>query len=178
MMVRITLDMDDVMADTNGKLIDIILNEFPTNHSAEDFRKKSFKELLHPKQQKKLYTYIQQPGFFQDITVMPGAVDIISELTNYYEIYIATAAMEFPNSFREKYDWLQKHFPFIPWSNVVFCGDKSIINSDYLIDDHVKNLISFRGKGILFSAPHNLKEAGYQRVNNWAEIGDLFLPKA
>jgi 5'(3')-deoxyribonucleotidase len=177
MMVRITLDMDDVMADTNGKLIDIVLNEFNTNHSREDFRKKSFKELLHPKQQKKLHTYIQQPGFFKNIPVMQGAVETVTELANYYEIYIATAAMEFPNSFREKYDWLQKHFPFIPWNNVVFCGDKSVIASDYLIDDHIKNLVSFRGKGILFSAPQNLKETSYQRVNNWAEIGDLFLPK-
>lgn len=178
MMVRITLDMDDVLADTNGKLIDIAMNEFDTNHSREDFRKKSFKELLHPKQQKKLYSFIQQPDFFKDIPVMPDAIETVKELANYYEIFVATAAMEFPNSFREKYDWLQRYFPFIPWKNVVFCGDKSIITSDYLIDDHIKNLISFKGKGILFSAPHNLKETGFQRVSNWDEIGDLFLPKA
>jgi 5'-nucleotidase len=177
MMVRITLDMDDVLADTNGKLIDIVLNEFNTMHRREEFYQHSFRELLHPKQLKKLYSILQQPGFFKNIPVVENSVEVVKELSNYYEIYVATAAMEFPNSFREKYDWLHTHFPFIPWTNIVFCGNKSIISSDFLIDDHVKNLIPFKGKGILYSAPHNLKERGFNRVANWAEISDLFLPK-
>lgn len=175
-MVRITLDMDDVLADTNGKLIDIVLNEFSTFHIREDFYTQSFKELLHPKQLKKLFSRLHEPGFFKDIPVMPDATDVVFELSRYYEIFVATASMEFPNSFREKFDWLQAYFPFIPWTNIVFCGNKSIISSDFLIDDHVKNLTSFKGKGILFSAPHNLKETNYRRVNNWKEIADLFLP--
>jgi len=177
MMKRITLDMDDVLADTHGKLIDIALNEFTTNHTLHDFQNHALHELLHAKQMKKLYAFIQQPGFFADIPAIEGAVEVVTHLSQYYEIYIATAAMEFPNSFREKYDWLATHLPFIPWTNIVFCGDKSIISSDYLIDDHVKNLVAFKGKPILYSAPHNLKETSFQRVSSWAEIADLFLPK-
>ncbi len=175
-MVRITLDMDDVLADTNSKLIDVVLNEFSTYHIREEFYTHSFRELLHPKQLKKLYAKLHEPGFFSDIPVMENAVDVVAELSRYYEIYVATASMEFPNSFREKYDWLQHYFPFIPWTNLVFCGNKSILSSDFLIDDHVKNLIPFKGKGILFSAPHNLKETSFRRVHNWLEIADLFLP--
>lgn len=175
-MVRITLDMDDVMADTNGKLINIVLNEFGTYHSWEDFQTKTFRELLHPKQLKRLYSILQQPGFFRDIPVSENAIEVVMQLSKYYELYVATAAMEFPNSFREKYDWLQMYFPFIPWTNLVFCGNKSIISSDFLIDDHVRNLISFKGNGILYTAPHNLKEKNFKRVNNWKEIAELFLP--
>jgi 5'-nucleotidase len=177
MMKRITLDMDDVLADTHGKLIDIALNEFATHYSRHDFQKQALQDLLHAKQMKKLYSIIQQPGFFADIPAIEGAVEVVKRLSQYYEIFIATAAMEFPNSFREKYDWLGKHLPFIPWTHIVFCGDKSIISSDYLIDDHVKNLFAFQGKPILYSAPHNLKETNFQRVSSWAEIADLFLPK-
>ena len=177
MMKRITLDMDDVLADTHGKLIDIALNEFTTNHSRHDFQNHALHNLLHAKQMKKLYALIQQPGFFANIPPIEGAVEVVTRLSHYYEIYIATAAMEFPNSFREKYDWLAQHLPFIPWTHIVFCGDKSIIASDYLIDDHVKNLIAFKGKPILYSAPHNLKETNFQRVSSWAEIADLFLHK-
>lgn len=176
-MLRITLDMDDVLADTHGKLIDFALDEFETTHVASDFRKHPLRELLHPKQISKVYEVVHQPGFFRDIPLMEAAVETVLKLSQYYEIYIATAAMEFPNSFREKYDWLAEHFPFIPRSNIVFCGDKSVIASDYLIDDHVKNMISFTGKGILFSAPHNLKETAYPRVGNWHEVGEMFLPK-
>lgn len=177
-MLRITLDMDDVLADTHGKLIDFALNEFESIHVADDFRQHPLRELLHPKQMSKVFEYVQRSGFFQDIPVMQDAISTVQELSQYYEIFVATAAMEFPNSFREKYDWLATHFPFIPWSNLVFCGNKSIIASDYLIDDHVKNMLSFTGKGILYSAPHNLKETAWPRVANWHEIGEMFLPKA
>ncbi|GHB81952.1 5' nucleotidase, NT5C type [Persicitalea jodogahamensis] len=176
-MLRITLDMDDVLADTHGKLIDYVLNEFDTHYLYEDFRKTPIKELLHPKQFKKMYTYIHQSGFFKDIPVMEGAQETVQELSQYYEIFVATAALEFPNSFREKYDWLQSNFPDIAWKNIVFCGDKSIISSDFLIDDHVKNMLSFTGKGILYSAPHNMEETAYPRVANWREIREMFLPK-
>ncbi len=176
-MLRITLDMDDVLADTHGKLIEYVLNEFDTHYLYEDFRKTAFRELLHPKQLKKMYSYIHQTGFFKDIPVMEGAQETVKELSQYYEIYVATAALEFPNSFREKYDWLQMNFPDISWKNIVFCGDKSIIASDFLIDDHIKNMISFTGKGILYSAPHNKDETAYPRVANWREIREMFLPK-
>jgi 5'(3')-deoxyribonucleotidase len=92
-----------------------------------------------------------------------------------YEIFITTAAMDVPCSFTAKFDWLQKHFPFIPTSHVVFCGDKSIVAADYLIDDDTRHFERFRGEGILFTAPHNVNETAFRRVNDWVEVGELFL---
>jgi 5'-nucleotidase len=83
--------------------------------------------------------------------------------------------MEFPNSFLDKYQWLERHFSFIPWRNYVFCGDKSILNADYLIDDNAYNFDGFRGEGLLFDAPHNALETRYRRVHGWQEIGELLL---
>ncbi|WP_031527059.1 5' nucleotidase, NT5C type [Dyadobacter crusticola] len=175
-MLRLTLDMDDVLADTHEKLISIILNDFDTILTAEQLRSKALRELLHPKQLTKLNKIIDTPGFFADIKVMEGAQETVYKLSKYYELFVATACMEFPTSFRDKFDWLKKHFSFIPWTNIVFCGYKSIIHSDYLIDDHVRNLAAFQGQGILFTAPHNLKEKGYKRVSDWNEVSELFLP--
>ena len=59
-----------------------------------------------------------------------------------------------------KYKWLQQNFPFIPTSQIVFCGDKNIINADVLVDDRSRHFKEFRGTGILFTAPHNAGEAG------------------
>lgn len=176
-MLRLTLDMDDVMASTHEKLVDIALNEFETIYNREDFFNQSLQEILHPKQMKRLYKIIQMPGFFSDIAVKEKAIETVYRLSGYYEIFVATAAMEFPNSFREKYDWLKKHFDFIPWSNIVFCGDKSIISSDYLIDDHARNLRAFKGEGVLFTSPHNLSETEFKRVSDWDEVAELFLPQ-
>jgi 5'(3')-deoxyribonucleotidase len=85
--------------------------------------------------------------------------------------------MEFPTSFVAKYEWLKEHFSFLNEMNFVFCGDKSILRVDYLIDDNVRHFKRFIGQGILFSAPHNFNETGYVRVNNWQEVKDFFLLK-
>ncbi|WP_025761682.1 5' nucleotidase, NT5C type [Dyadobacter tibetensis] len=175
-MLKLTLDMDDVLANTHEKLIDIVLNDFSTNLTHEDFQGAGLRELLHPKQQKRLHKIMNTPGFFSDIAVKEGAVETVSKLSQFYEVYVATACMEFPNSFQDKFQWLKRHFSLIPWTNIVFCGYKSIIHSDYLIDDHPRNLVPFQGKGILFSAAHNRQETRFQRVSNWAEVAELFIP--
>jgi len=59
--------------------------------------------------------------------------------------------------------------------NVVFCGDKGIIDADHLIDDEARHFSNFRGTGILFSAPHNLRQTGYERVASWQELRIKFL---
>jgi 5'-nucleotidase len=175
-MLRLTLDMDDVLANTHEKLISVILNDFPTNLTEKDLKAAAVKDLLHPKQIVKLNKIINSTGFFADIEVKKDAVETVKALSGYYEIFVATACMEFPNSFKDKFDWLSKHFSFIPWTNIVFCGYKSIIQSDYLIDDHTRNLRAFNGEGILFSAAHNVSETGFRRVSSWKEVSELFLP--
>lgn len=175
-MLRLTLDMDDVLASTHEKLVSIILNDFATTLTEKDLYSKALRELLHPKQLRKLYKIIDTPGFFADIAVKEDAAETVERLSGFYEIFVATACMEFPTSFHDKFQWLRKHFPFIPWTNIVFCGYKSIIQSDYLIDDQVRNLAAFKGNGILFSAPHNLKDTSFKRVSSWKEVSELFLP--
>jgi 5'-nucleotidase len=77
--------------------------------------------------------------------------------------------MEFRNSLAEKYDWLDQYFPHIHWKNRVFCGDKSILRADIMIDDMPYNLVSFQGKGLLFDAPHNRDNTIFQRVLSWED---------
>ncbi|TDB67143.1 5' nucleotidase, NT5C type [Arundinibacter roseus] len=175
-MVRITLDMDDVLADTYGKLVDFALTDFNTYHSREDFYTKSLKELLHPRQYKKLLTRMQQPGFFKDLALKTDAKPVVQNLSNYYELFIVSTAMDFPHSFSEKFTWIQTHFPTFPKKNIVFCGDKSILTTDYLIDNQPHTPIKFTGKHIHFCTPATRTTNTAPRVANWAEIADLFLP--
>src|SRR5260370_16889621 len=87
---------------------------------------------------------------------MEGSQQIVKLLSERYEVFVTSAAMDHPNSFAAKYSWLKEHFPFIPDKRIVFCGDKSIIRADFMIDDNEQNLAAFTGKGFIFSAPHNL----------------------
>jgi len=118
---------------------------------------------------------MRSEDFFEVMAVMPDAQRVIERLQSEYEVFIATAAMEVPTSFQQKYRWLARHFPFIPASHIVFCGDKSILRADFLIDDNPRQLRRFSGEGILYSSPHNIGIKGYRRVDNWLEVEEMFL---
>ncbi len=176
-MKRIAIDMDDVIADATQKFCDMYKAEFGTTIEKHDLIGKEFVEVIAPEHQARVHEYARQKGFFSDLLVIPHSQEVMLKLSQKYEIYIASAATEYPNSLKEKHDWLKEHFPFISWLNIVFCGDKSILKADYLIDDRLKNLKVFDGKAIVFTAPHNLKEAyePYTRANSWLEIEKLLL---
>lgn len=122
-----------------------------------------------------LDSYLRSEDFFEGLAVMPESQRVMRRLMMNYDVFIATAAMEFPTSFQQKFRWLANHFPFIPPSNIVYCGDKSILRADYLIDDNPRQLRRFQGEGILFTSPHNIAVKGFKRVNDWLDVEKLFL---
>ncbi|MFT3827603.1 MAG: 5'(3')-deoxyribonucleotidase [Chitinophagaceae bacterium] len=170
---RVLIDMDQVMADITTHFIEwykeatgeqIPYEQLLGRPEVEAFPKP---ELIR----KFLYT----PGFFRTAKVMPGSQEVVAALNKHYEVFIVSAATEFPQSLAEKIEWLQEHFPFIGWQQVVLCGSKKPVTGDYMIDDHLKNLDPFEGEKILFTATHNSHIQGYTRVNNWEEVRELLL---
>lgn len=114
--------------------------------------------------------FLDTPGFFRSARPLPGAPDGVQQLMKSFEVYIVSAAMEFPLSLNEKLGWLREHLPFVSWRNIIFCGDKRIIGTDYMLDDHVKNLDTFGGKGLLFTACHNVNINRHTRLSDWADV--------
>ena len=167
--------MDDVMADTHAKFVKLYLAGEMPRYTLEEMNAESFHELLDDDEYQTLTEKVFEPGFFRDIPVMEGAQEVIAELMKKYDIFIATAAMEFPDSLRDKYDWLQEHFPAISWRNYIFMGDKSVLNTAYLIDDMPRNLHTFQGKGLLFDALHNREDRRYKRVKSWQDVARVLL---
>ncbi len=174
-MKRIAIDMDEVVADTMARYLELYNADFGLNLTREHFHGRRVFEVIDATHVPKARTYFEQESFFAEIPVMPGSQDVIRELSERYEIFITTAAMDVPCSFSAKYEWLQRHFPFVPARHIVFCGDKSIIAADYLIDDDPRHFRQFRGEGILYTAPHNVQETAFRRVENWDEVRALFL---
>jgi 5'-nucleotidase len=172
---RIAIDMDEVVADSLGRFLDIYAREFGTRIAREDLRGRHLFDAVPAEHREAVRGYPRREEFFHDLDVIPGSVEAVRALSARYEIFFATAAMEYPNSFLPKYDWLHRHFPFVPWRNFVYCGDKSVIRADVLIDDHRRNFRGFEGRGLLFSAPHNLLEEGVERVRDWAHVCELLL---
>ncbi len=172
---RIAIDMDEVAADTLTKRLALYQSEFGEELAADSLHGVHFHDAIREDRREAVRNHLLIPGFFREIPPMAGTKEVIQDLMAHYEVFITTAAMEYPNSFTEKFEWIKDHLPFFPDSHIVFCGDKSIINADFLIDDTPHHFAKFVGQGILFSAPHNANETRYPRVDNWSDVRKRFL---
>jgi len=169
----IAVDMDGVLSDT--------VEQFLSWEQRETGRRKSMEEIIgkpeieaFPNSRKYVFT----PGFFRTAQVVKDSQDVLFELYKNYEVYIVSAATEFPQSLSEKLEWLNEFFPFIPWQRIVLCGSKEIVRAEIMIDDHFKNLNHFKGEtSLLYTQPHNaLADKGrHRRVKDWQEIANILL---
>ena len=170
----IAIDMDQVIANMYKKMT-VSYNElFNENLTDEEFINAP-QDSLTREQYKALLGAMNEPSYYRDMELLDAnAVEVIRELNERFDVYIATAAMEIPGSFTAKYEWLLEHFPFLDPQKFVFCGTKAVIHTDYLIDDSVNQLQAFSGQGILYSMPYNKHVEDYPRVGNWLEVREYF----
>ena len=175
MMSRIAIDMDEVLADTFTKQLNWLETFRNIKIDRNSCHGKPLKATTTLEDYEALYRAMKQPDFFADIPVMSGAKEVMKQLAVHHELYIVTAAMEFPFSFNAKFNWLAEHFPYIRAEQIVFCGDKSIIHADYMLDDSPIHLSKFIGKQLLFSASHNLNEQRFKRMLHWEDVSTLLI---
>src|ERR1700749_2101431 len=174
-MQRVIVDMDEVIAAPMNEMIDWYKNKYRLDVDYEKMLVGSWLKGFPDEHQDLVLERILAPGFFRHLPVMPDSVEVLKEMNEKYEVFIVSAATEFPNSLKDKIDWLQDHFPFFSWKQIALCGDKRLVFGDFMIDDHLKNLTHFTGKQYLFTAAHNLNVTGYDRINNWKEAAEIFL---
>ncbi|MET3898109.1 5'(3')-deoxyribonucleotidase [Devosia sp. UYZn731] len=167
--IRIAVDMDEVIADAGSAMRFWVKENLSKEWRDADMTGFKMGALLDEADYTRLQEHMHQGHFFGDLEVVEGSQEAIRQLSEDYEIFVTTAAMEFPRSLDFKYRWLSEHFSFLNPMNFVFCGDKSIIHADFLIDDNSRHFERFAGQGVLFSAPHNAKEEGYPRLSRWED---------
>src|SRR5262249_14786898 len=108
---RIALDMDDVMADTLTVWLERYNQDFGTRVTKADLHGKKLYDIVGPDRAAAARAYLDHPEFFSDLPLMDGSQKVVERLTETYEVFVTSAAMDHPNSFPAKYAWLKKHFP-------------------------------------------------------------------
>lgn len=166
--------MDDVMADATGQFINYYEKEFGVRIDRAVLHGKGEGEGF-PDNHSTIAEFPYRVNFFRTMSVHEHCQDVMEQLNKKYEVFIVSAAMEFPQSLPEKLQWLHEHFPFLSWKQFVFCGSKIVVHGDYMIDDLVHNLEPFQGEKFIFTAPHNIHLNHYHRLNSWKEVGGRFL---
>jgi 5'(3')-deoxyribonucleotidase/uncharacterized protein with PQ loop repeat len=173
--LRIAIDMDEVIVDALGEHLRRYNEAFGASLTPPDLCGRSLDRHV-PAEHAAATLGMLDESFFETLQPIAGAVEAIRALGRDHEIFIATAAMEVPVSFAAKYRWLRSQMPFIPPSHIVFCGDKAVIDADVLIDDSPRHFRRFKGRALLFSAPHNVHETRYERVDDWDQVLALLSP--
>ena len=169
---RLLVDMDGVLADVYQQFISFEERDLGIRKSISEVNGKSETEAFI-----NAHHYVRTEGFFRNAPLISGSAEALNLLNAHYELFIVSAAVEFPLSLKEKIEWLSEHFPFISWHQIVFCGLKTIVSGDIMIDDQFKNLDHFKGQTILFTQPHNtgFDDKHHQRVASWSEILEILL---
>jgi 5'(3')-deoxyribonucleotidase len=171
--LRIAIDMDEVMADALAEHVRRYNDAFGARVAIDDLHSRHLEDLIPPAHREAAEELLDA-SFFADLAVLPDCQEVVRELAARHDVFIVSAAMDVPTSFDAKFRWLRRHFPFIPPAQIVFCGDKGIIDADYLIDDRARHFEGFKGSPLLFSAPHNAGERRYPRVDSWIDVRAFF----
>lgn len=167
---QILVDMDGVLADVYAQFINYAYRDTGVLLRMEDLAGKSETEAFPL-----FHRHVVMSGFFRTAPLVPDSVEGLRFLNERFRVLIVSSATEFPRSLAEKQAWLNEHFPFITWQQMIFCGSKDSISGDVMIDDHPKNLSNFAGQRIMFPQPHNNPQQVENciRVSGWKEIMSL-----
>jgi 5'(3')-deoxyribonucleotidase/uncharacterized protein with PQ loop repeat len=168
--LRVAVDMDEVIADALARHLSLYNRVTGEDLTPQRIAEVGLEAAIPEKLRPVFERLPHEDGFFDDLELIADAREAVHALSQQFDVFITSAAMEVPRSFDAKFRWLGENFPFIPTSNLVFCGDKQVLDADYLVDDRSRHFRRFRGTGILFTAPHNAREKAPLRANDWNEV--------
>ena len=92
----IGIDMDGVLADIEDHILKSYKAETGITLTRDEIKGKSEEELFPDRAL--VMKICNKAGFFRNLPVMEGAIETVKKLMENYEIYIVSAAMEFPLS--------------------------------------------------------------------------------
>ena len=180
---RIMVDMDDVI--TTGGFLHLINEYLKTNYTEDNSESFYMQDIVPNKDE--FFKWFKTHNMYDYCSLTPNVYEVLEKLSKNYEIFIGTSYIirdiikDTAFLLPQKYEFLINTFPFINPNNIIFLGNKSVLNCDIKIDDRIDNLDGAKTK-ILFTAWHNkniskdeLNSKGIKRANNWKEIENIFL---
>lgn len=140
--MRIIVDLDSTIVD--------LLNPWLAAYNADHDDTLTIDQLtrfdLHAlaKGGKAIYSYLDQPGFFENLPALEGAVEAVKFLhDDGHELVFATSCPH-PEGKKGKGIWFQKNLPFIHPGKLAILDDKHFIAADALVDDGAHNIKAYK----------------------------------
>jgi 5'-nucleotidase len=175
-MAIILVDVDYVTARTHEQWLKRYNDEFEDNLRMEDVKSWGIDQYVKPVCGKQIYKYLRDTDLYDNVLPVEGALWGVNTLRSMgHRVVFLSAGIHIG-----KLDWLLKHKFIETEKDLIIAQDKSLINSEFLIDDGWHNIESFKqGIGLLFDAPHNRQFDYSLRVCDWKGVVEMiyFLEK-
>lgn len=180
--MRIVVDQDEVLFQFVNRVLQRWNAARGTNYTSKHINMWHMEDTLGPGSVEFIDALICEPGFFDDLDPVPGAVEGFNELIKMgHDVVVATSIMDHENVFDGKRRSMKKHFPGWPMKNFITCSRKGLLTGDFLIDDGTHNiedwLANDRGTAIVFDAPWNQgvqESSSCLRFRDWDSIVEFF----
>lgn len=167
----ILVDMDGVLADFDRHFITVWKNRYPDRPALDQSRRTHFRIVEEFEQQYRpdIYALFEEPGFYLDLPVMPGAIAAMRGMKNAeYDVWIcSTPQKNYRHCVREKYQWVDREFGPEWVDRIILTRRKAMVHGDVLIDDQpiLPYSETASWKHVLFDAPYNQNYSNLLRIN-------------
>lgn len=176
-MIRVLLDMDDVIANCVGYWTRELFHRYGVNITPADVDRWDIsntpKLISAGLSREQIFAPMNEPGFFAKLPMVRGAQSAVHQMKEKsWDVVIVTSLplLEHRSGqvIDEKLYWLKENFQdLIPERNVIFTYRKDLVSGTILIDDAPHNLSNYPGKTAVFDRPWNKEIGGTIRIQNW-----------
>ena len=178
----ILIDMDGVICDFNQKLLKLAHERLGAPlFTREDCVTFYTEEIFEPKFREWAAKLSDEPGFFEDLLPVTGAVEALHEMEALgFKVFICTAPKKFynnPSCAEEKHRWVMKHLGKKWTERIILSRDKTLVHGAVLIDDKpdVTGVASPVWKHVYFDQPYN-RDVDKPRITGWGSWKEVLLP--
>ena len=135
----ITCDIDGCINDLVDKTLEMYNAEANKHIQVSDIVSYNFYDCLHREDAEGICKLFKRKELWDSLSPAHDSQAGLKTLIDRgHMVYLATSTD--PCNFVYKMDWLERYFPFINLDNVIRIMDKSLLNTDVLIDDCLGNL--------------------------------------
>lgn len=158
----VAVDVDEVCAQLDKEWLRRYNEEYGDRLTQDDLKVWDISQVVHPHCGKAIFKYLRQTDLYDHIEPYPDALGAIEaiRLAGHRVIFVSSCVR---GGYDMKVEWLVKH-GFLPdgersLKDFYAAADKSLIQADMLIDDHINNVRNFSGAGLLINRPWNRNES-------------------
>lgn len=170
-------DMDCVLNNLVEVWVDILNQLYNTSVAVNDIVDYEVYKAFPGLDKEAVENPLSMTSTWNQLKPMHGSAKCLKQIIDYgYNVYISTSTHY--SVIKPKVEWLLKHFSFLNYKNVITTHNKSLLMTDYIIDDNYDNLLNSRAKyKICFDQPWNRKYNDFEnniiRVYDWETIVGL-----